>query len=184
LRCGGFRAEMAEATDNFLYQGEAEMDAFTLFHTLLSLIELVSGIVVVVALLGSRVSTLWTGVFFVSAVLTDVTGFGFKAPFPLPSQIVGILSLIALAVAILGLYKYHLAGAWRWIYAVCVAIAVYFDTFVAVAQLFMKVPVFKALAPTQSEPPFAVVQIIVLLIFVWLIYSAVKKFRPGMSAAH
>ena len=66
----------------------------------------------------------------------------------------------------------------------CVAVAVYFDTFVAVAQLFMKVPVFKALAPTQSEPPFAIAQIIVLLVFAGLIYSAVKKFHPGVAAAH
>lgn len=160
------------------------MDAFTLFHTLLSLIELGSGFVVVAQLLGSRVSTPWTAVFFVSAVLTSVTGFGFKAPFPLPSHIVGILSLIVLAVAMVGLYLQHLAGAWRWIYAVCVVIAVYFDTFVAVAQLFMKVPAFKALAPTQSEPPFAIAQIIVLLIFAWLTYSAAKKFRPGTAAAH
>jgi len=46
-----------------------------------------------------------------------------------------------------------------------------------IAQLFMKVPALKALAPTQSEPPFKVSQLVVLIVFVALTIAATKKFR-------
>jgi hypothetical protein len=41
----------------------------------------------------------------------------------------------------------------------------------------VKVPALKALAPTQSEPPFLVAQILVLLIFVGLRILAAKRFH-------
>ena len=161
----------------------AGFDTFTTIHTILSLIWLVAGFPVVAALLHSRISNMWTVIFLVTGILTCVTGFFFKSPF-MPSHVVGILSLIALGLAVLGLYVFRLAGAWRWIFAVSMVVAFYFDTFVAVVQAFRKIPVLNALAPTQGEPPFAIVQIIVLAVFVWLIYSAAKKFHPGMAAAH
>ena len=159
----------------------AGFDTFTTVHTILSLIWLVAGVPVVAGLIHSRMSNAWTIIFLVTGILTCVTGFFFTSPF-MPSHVVGILSLIVLLLAVLGLYVFRLAGAWRWIYAVSMVVALYFDAFVAVAQLFMKVPVFHALAPTQSESPFAIAQTIVLLIFAWLIYAAVKKFHPGTAA--
>ncbi len=161
----------------------AGFDTFTTIHTILSLIWLVAGFPVVAALLHSRMSSMWTVIFLVTGILTCVTGFFFKSPF-MPSHVVGILSLIALGLAVLGLYVFRLAGAWRWIFAVSMVVAFYFDAFVTVVQAFRKIPVLNALAPTQGEPPFAIAQIIVLAVFVWLIYSAAKKFRPGMAAAH
>ncbi len=125
---------------------------------------------------------MWTVTFLVTGVLTCLTGFGFKSPF-MPSHVVGALSLIALALAILGLYVFRLAGPWRWIYAVSMVIAFWFNSFVAVVQAFRKIPFLNAFAPTQNEPPFAVVQIVVLLIIVWLAYAAVKRFHPGTAAA-
>ena len=159
------------------------MDAFTLFHTLLSLIWLVVGFPVVAGLLQSRMSNVWTVTFLVTGVLTCLTGYGFKSPF-MPSHVVGALSLLALALAILGLYVFKLAGAWRWIYAVSMVVAFWFNSFVAVVQAFMKIPFVHAFAPTQSEPPFAIVQIIVLLVIAWLIYASVKRFHPGAATAH
>jgi hypothetical protein len=161
---------------------EAKMDAFTLFHTLLSLIWLVAGFPVVAGLLHSRMSNVWTITFLVAGVLTCLTGYGFSSPF-MPSHVVGALSLIALALAILGFYVFRLAGSWRWIYAVSIVVAFWFNSFVAVVQAFRKIPFFNGFAPTQSEPPFAVVQIVVLLIIVWLIYASVKRFHPGTAAA-
>jgi hypothetical protein len=161
----------------------AGFDTFTTIHTILGLIWLVAGFPMVAALLHSRISNMWTVIFLVTGILTCVTGFFFKSPF-MPSHVVGILSLVALGLAVLGLYVFRLAGAWRWIFAVSMVVAFYFDTFVAVVQAFRKISVVNALAPTQGEPPFAIAQIIVLAVFVWLIYSAAKKFRPGMAAAH
>ena len=94
-----------------------------------------------------------------------------------PAIGVGIISLIVLAVAILARYAGHLAGAWRWTYVVSASVALYFNVFVLVVQLFEKVPALKALAPTQSEPPFAVTQLIVLIVFVVLAIAASIRFR-------
>jgi hypothetical protein len=61
-----------------------------------------------------------------------------------------------------------LAGPWRRIYASGVVTATYLNSFVLVVQLFRRVPGLAALAPTQSELPFALAQLLVLASFVWL----------------
>ena len=53
---------------------------------------------------------------------------------------VGILSLVVLAAAILALYVFHLAGPWRWLYVVGAVVALYFNSFVGVVQSFQKLP--------------------------------------------
>ena len=59
--------------------------------------------------------------------------------------------------------------------------ALYLNAFVGVVQAFQKVPSLQQLAPTQSEPPFLVAQILVLAIFVVLGFLAVKRFHPDMT---
>ena len=95
---------------------------------------------------------------------------------------VGILSLVVLAIAILARYALHLAGAWRWIYVVCAVLALYLNSFVAVVQSFLKLPALTALAPTQKEPPFLVAQLIVMALFLVLGTLAVKKFHLERAA--
>lgn len=119
----------------------------------------------------------WTAVFLISTVATSVTGFFFRFHGVTPAIIVGIISLVLLAVAILARYARHLAGHWRWIYVVSAMIALYLNVFVLVVQLFQKVPALKAMAPTQSEPPFAVTQLVVLALFVLLTIVAAIRFR-------
>ena len=81
------------------------------------------------------------------------------------------------------LYAYKLAGPWRWIYVGAAVFALFLNVFVGVVQTFQKVAFFHALAPTQTEPPFAVVQGAVLLAFIVLGMAAVKKFHPPVRAA-
>ena len=57
-------------------------------------------------------------------------------------------------------------------------IALYLNVFVGVVQAYEKVPALKALAPTQSEPPFAITQLLVLMIFLFLTIIAAIRFRP------
>lgn len=161
----------------------AGFTAFTWFHTILSLVALVAGVPVVRELLASRVSRGWTEVFLATAVLTSVTGFGFPFDKLLPSHIVGIISLVLLAAAVLGLYVFHLSGPWRWIYAAGQTLAEYFLVFVLIAQLFNKIPALARLAPTQSEPPFAIAQGILLVIFAALTIGAALKFKPASGQA-
>ncbi len=56
-------------------------------------------------------------------------------------------------------------------------IALYLNCFVLVVQLFEKVRALKALAPTQSEPPFLVTQIIVLAVFIAIAIGGAIRFR-------
>ncbi len=154
---------------------------FTTVHVVVSLIGIATGLVVLFGLLTAKRFDGWTAIFLVTTVLTSVTGFGFPFEHLLPSHKVGIISLVLLAVAILARYGLHLAGAWRWIYAVCATMALYLNVFVLVVQSFEKVPALKAMAPTQSEPPFLVAQVIVLLLFIVLGIFAVKKFHVGQG---
>ena len=152
---------------------------YTQLHVIISLIGLASGYVVAIGLLSSQRMPGMTALFLITTVLTSVTGFGFPSDQLQPSHIVGIISLVVLAVAILALYAFRLAGAWRWIYVVCAMIALWLNTFVGVVQAFLKIPFLNALAPTQSEPPFAIAQGAVLLIFAVLTIVAAFKFRPS-----
>jgi hypothetical protein len=156
------------------------MTTFAFVHTLISLVGIVSGFVVISGMLSAKRLEGWTAVFLLTTVATSVTGFALP-PFGvlLPSQKIGILSLVLLAIAIVARYVQHLAGASRWIYVVCALVAQYFNVFVLVVQLFKRVPALESLAPTQSEPPFAAVQLVVLVLFVWLGIRAVKRFHPA-----
>lgn len=150
---------------------------FTLLHVLISLTGIGSGFIVVYGLLTGKRLDGWTAIFLATTVLTSLTGFLFPVEHLLPSHLVGVISLVVLAVAILARYALHLAHAWRWIYVVCAVLALYLNSFVAVVQSFLKVPALKALAPTQKEPPFLIAQLIVMALFIVLGTFGVKKFH-------
>jgi hypothetical protein len=150
---------------------------FTLVHVLLSLVGIGSGFVVVYGMLTGKRLEGWTAIFLATTVLTSLTGYLFPVEHILPSHIVGAISLLVLAIAIVARYAFHLAHAWRWIYVVCAVVALYLNSFVAVVQSFLKVPALKALAPTQKEPPFLVAQLALMVIFIVIGIFAVKKFH-------
>jgi hypothetical protein len=159
------------------------LSTFTIVHVMLSLVGIGSGVLVLYGLLLGKRFDGATAIFLVTTVLTSLTGFLFPFEHLLPSHVLGIISLVALAVAIVARYAVHLARAWRSIYVVCAVLALYLNVFVLVAQIFMKVPSVHALAPTQKEPPFLVAQLVVMAIFVVLGIFAVKKFRLEPLAA-
>jgi len=156
---------------------------FTLLHVLISLAGIGSGFIVVYGLLTGKRLDGWTAIFLATTVLTSLTGFLFPVEHLLPSHIIGMISLVVLAVAILARYAGHMEHAWRWIYVVCAVLALYLNVFVAVVQSFLKIPAVHALAPTQKEPPFLVAQLVVMAIFVMIGVFAVKKFRLERMAA-
>jgi hypothetical protein len=156
------------------------MTTFTFVHVVLSLIGIISGLVVLFGLLGAKRLDGWTAIFLVSTVATSVTGFLLPAHRFMPSHGVGIVSMVVLTVAILARYAFHLAGGWRRTYVVSAMIALYLNVFVLIAQAFQKVPALKAMAPTGSEPPFLVAQVVCMVIFVALTIGAAIKFRNEM----
>jgi hypothetical protein len=154
------------------------LSTFTTVHVIISLIGIVSGLIVLFAMLGGKKPPVLTALFLLTTVLTSASGFLFPVDKLLPSHIVGTISLVVLAIALLALYVFHLAGAWRWIYVVTAVLALYLNCFVGVVQSFLKIPALTALAPTQTEPPFAIAQVAVLAILIILGIVAVRKFRP------
>ena len=154
------------------------ISTFTLVHTVLSLIGIASGIVVLLGMLDAKRLGGWTMLFLATTVLTCVSGFFFPSDHVLPSHIVGIITLVALAAAVLAIYAYRLAGSWRWIYVIGAVVALYLNVFVGVVQAFLKLPFLQPLAPTQSEPPFLIAQLVVMAIFIVLGFLAVRRFHP------
>ena len=150
---------------------------FTWLHVLISLAGIGTGFIVVYGLISGKRLDGWTAIFLATTVLTSLTGFLFPVEHILPSHVVGVISLVVLAVAILARYALHLAGVWRWIYVLCAVLALYLNVFVAVVQSFLKVPALKALAPTQKEPPFLVAQLAVMALFIALGIFSVRKFH-------
>ena len=154
---------------------------FTLVHVIISLVAIVSGFVLLAGFFASRRLDGWTALFLITTAATSVTGFLFPAHHFMPSHVLGIISLLVLPVAIVARYRHRLAGAWRWVYVVASMVVLYLNVFVLVVQAFLKVPSLKALAPTQSEPPFAITQLTVLVLFIALATLAAIRFRPGDS---
>ncbi len=146
----------------------------TIFHTLVSLIGIVAGFVAVLVLARGAYAERWNLIFLVTTILTSATGFLFPFVKLLPSHIVGIVSLVVLAVALAARYGFKLAGGWRPTYAITATIALWFNVFVLVAQVFQKVPFLKASAPTQTEPPFAIAQVCMFVVCVVLGIGAVR----------
>ena len=158
------------------------LETYTLLHVVVSLVAIATGLIVLFGMLQAKRLDGLTAIFLATTVLTSVSGFGFPFAHVTPGIIIGILSLVVLAIAIVARYARHLAGAWRWIYVVTAGVALYFNCFVLVVQSFEKVPALKALAPTQTEPPFAIAQLALLVIFAVLITLAVKRFHVEQAA--
>ena len=151
---------------------------YTVIHTLISLIAIFTGIVVLFGMLGGKRLDGWTKWFLVTAVATTITGFFFPFHGFTPAIGLGIISLPFLALTIFARYAKHLTGPWRWIYVIGAVICLYFNLFVAVVQAFEKIPTLHAMAPTQTEPPFKLTQLVVLLGSALLAIVAAIRFRP------
>jgi hypothetical protein len=158
---------------------------FTALHVITSLVAIASGIAVADELVHGRLSPGWHALFLVTTTLTSAGGFLFPFHGVTPGIALGVISLVVLAVAVVAYYGRHLAGGWRRTYAICAIAVLYMNVFVLVAQSFMKVPLLKTLAPTQSEPPFLVTQLIVLVLFVVLGVFAARRFHnPPARRTH
>jgi hypothetical protein len=151
---------------------------FTLVHVAFSLVGIVTGVPFAYEILTSREPGWWAWVFITSTIMTSVTGFGFPANQVTPAHPFGVISLIALGIAIYALYTRKLQGKWLYAYIANAIVAFYLNAFVLVVQLFLKVPVLKAIAPTQTEPAFVIAQLVLLIGFVLLAFYSLRRYRP------
>ena len=158
---------------------------YTIIHTVISLVGIFTGFVVLFGLLAGKRLDGWTKWFLITTVATIVTGFFFPFHGFTPATNLGIILSLVLAITIYARYPKRLVGAWRWIYVVGALISLYLNVFVGIVQSFQKVPALKAIAPTQTEPPFAITQLITLALFVVLTFIGIIRFRidPPRRAA-
>jgi hypothetical protein len=164
------------------------LSTFVTVHVIISLIGIVAGFIVMFGMLGSNRMPGLTAVFLLLTILTSATGFLIPPLLTeklLPSHMIGVLSLILLAIACYALYGQKLSGSWRWIYVLTALLAQYFNVFVLVIQSFLKIGPLHALAPSvpPSEPPFAIAQGIVLVFFIIVIIGAIRRFHPAPQFA-
>jgi len=158
-------------------------DLFVKIHVVLSLIGIAFGLIVLLGMVGGRLLGGLTALFLATTVLTSVTGFPLPPVVLDPPRIVGIVSLVALAVAIAALYLFHLGGAWRWIYVVTALLALFFNCFVGVIQSFDKIASLHAIGPTQDAPAVHIAQFVLLAIFIVAGIVAVVRFHPNPTTA-
>jgi hypothetical protein len=185
LTCGTFNAtggsiEKVQKGERVMMLG-LSLSTVTMVHVVISLIGIASGLVVLFGLIKSQSMPGMTALFLLSTILTSATGFMFPFGQLLPSHVIAIVSLILLAIACVALYGMKLSGVWRSIYVVTAMTSLYLNVFVLVIQSFMKIAPLHALAPSipPSEPPFAVVQGLVLVVFIAAIVAAARRFRPA-----
>jgi hypothetical protein len=153
------------------------LTAYTYLHVFISLVAIAAGFVVILAMIGGLTFSVVTKLFWVTTALTSLTGFFFPFKGITPAIVLGILSLIVLALAVIAQRRAAQSSLWRGTYVLASAIALYFNFFVLVVQSFQKIPALHALAPTQSETPFKVAQLVTLLIFISLATFAFRRFR-------
>jgi len=158
-----------------------DFSTFTWVHVIISLVGIVAGLVVMKGMLASQRLDGWTAVFLAMTALTSVTGFGFPIEKLTPGLIIGTISLVVLLIAIVARYAFGMGGAWRPAYVVTALVAQWFNVFVLVVQLFMKVTALHALAPNGSEPPFLIVQTAVMVLFIIVGIAALRQFRPAAA---
>ena len=159
------------------------VSTFTVVHVVLSLIAIASGVFALLGGRGSRTAAVLTTLFLLTTVATSVTGFFFLALSPRVGMghVIGGVSLVVLVPTMLALYRYRLAGPWRWIYVTGATTVLYLNVFIGVAQAFGKVAFLRPLAPTMAAPSFLVAQLVVLAIFVALGTLAVKRSDRGTA---
>ena len=155
---------------------------FTLLHTGLSLIGIIAGLVVLFGLFRNNSLNGWTLLFLVTTVATTLTGFLFPFRGFTPAIGTGIVSSLVLAPTVLARYTFDLAGVWRRIYVIGAAVSLYLNCFVLVVQAFLKVPALHELAPQGTEPPFVLLQGLVLVLFVIAGFLAVRRFSPSRES--
>lgn len=150
--------------------------SLTQLHVAISLVAIATGAVSLWGVATNRKPGAVTAVFLATTILTSVTGFLFPISSLTPAVVFGLISLPLLAAAVAALYAFHLRGAWRPVFVVCASLALYLNAFVGVFQAFQKLGALQVLAPTQSEPPFIVAQVILIALVLTAATLGVKRF--------
>jgi hypothetical protein len=150
---------------------------FTLLHVIISLVGIGSGIAVLLAMAGNNRLEGWTALFLFTTALTSITGFFFHSTAFGPPHVFGVVTLVVMVPVLLGRYAFGLRGWWRLIYIAGAVVVLWLNAVVGIIQFFQKADFLHALAPTQTEPPFLVAQIVLLVLLLLLAIIAAVRFQ-------
>jgi hypothetical protein len=153
---------------------------FISFHVIVSFVAIASGFAVLAGFLGGRQGGPWTPLFLVTAAIVLISGFLLPFSTITPAVATGIVGTVVLLATLYARYAGGMRGVWRPVFVVGAVVSLYLNVFVLVAQLFLKVPTLNALAPTGSEPPFAIAQGIVLALFLVAGTLSLRRFHPAV----
>jgi hypothetical protein len=156
------------------------MSGLTLIHVILSLIAIVSGIVVVQGLITARRYEKTTLLYMLATALTLVTSFLFPYNGVTPGIAVGVLCVIIFIPTALARYGFQMQGIWRLVFVIGSLALLFFNCLILIVQSFQKIPQLHALAPTDSSPPVAISQGVLLVIFLIVGFLSVRRFRPAL----
>jgi hypothetical protein len=154
---------------------------FTFLHVALSLIGIAAGAVWLLGAVKGVFLNRWNTIFLTTTIFTSASGYLFPFKGFTPTMVMGAVSLVCLAMAVLVLSVFDRKGGWRVVYLTSATIALYLNCFVLVIQAFLKIGPLHALAPTGTEPAFVVVQGAVLVGFAALGVVAVRHTRPRLA---
>lgn len=138
------------------------IDTLLTVHVAVSLIGIATGVVAMSVLATGRWLVGWQAAFLITTALTSITGFLFPISGVTPAVLFGAISIAALAVTA-ATWPFRTRRAAGIAYAVAAMLALYLNLFVLIVQSFQKVPALQPLAPTRSEPPFLIVQAVLLI---------------------
>ena len=157
------------------------LQIYTLSHVIISLVAIAAGLLVTADFLRGQLSPRGRRTFVYSAALTDLGGFAFPFTKVLPSPVIAVLALVILAFAVAAKHRFSLRGIWKWIYVDGLLANQFFLIFVLIAQGFGKISYLHDLAPTQSEPPFAIAQGLLLIVFLAVGYQCHTQLKNSES---
>src|SRR5471032_3700537 len=98
---------------------------FTILHVIITLIAIATGFIVMFGMVSSKMLSGWSAIFWLTTLLTSITGFMFPIHGFTPALGVGGFAMVILAIGLAALYAKHLMGSWRWIYTVTAVISLY-----------------------------------------------------------
>jgi hypothetical protein len=160
---------------------------FTILHVAITLIAIVSGFIVMFALLSSKRPADLSAIFWLCTVATTVTGFMFPLNGITPAVATGVVATVFFVVGLYALYVKKVMGSWRWIYVVTMMVSLYLNIFVLITQSFQKLKFLNPAAPMVGPPfaeptmtQFAIAQGVTIVFFLVIGFLAVRKFRPGV----
>lgn len=151
--------------------------ALVLFHSVVSLVAIVTGFVVLAGHSRGTARPRGTAVFLVTAIATSATGLLLP-----PGTIGGTfeaawIGLGVLAVMLVALIGFGARGAWRAAYLAGLAFSLFLLVFAGMAQAFLKIAPLHALAPKLEETPFIMAEAAAAALILWLTVRAFRAER-------